>query len=150
MSTAGKSKTLATWVALIGGTLGLHRFYLRGWRDWIGWLHWPLTLAGLLGALRMRTLGQDDRLSWVLIPILGIMIAQAMLHAIVYGLTPDERWDERHNAGRRTPATAWGPVIGVIAALLIGATVLMGTIAFGGQKLFETLAEPQVSAQSPK
>lgn len=150
MSASPKSKTLATWLAVIGGSLGLHRFYLRGARDALGWLHWPLTLAGLAGAIRMRTLGQDDRLSWVLIPILGLMIAQAMLHAIVYGLTPDEKWDARHNGAQRTAATAWGPIFGVIAALLIGATVLLGTIAFGGQKIFETLAEPQPSAQSPK
>lgn len=149
MNTAAKSKTLATWLAVIGGTLGLHRFYLHGARDALAWLHLPLALAGLVGALRMRTLGQDDRLAWVLIPILGLMIAQAMLHAIVYGLTPDERWDARHNPGRPPQATRWGPVFGVIVALLVGATVLLGTIAFSGQKFFEILQEPQVSAQSP-
>ena len=41
-----KSKTLATWIALVGGSLGLHRFYLFGLRDAWGWLHpWP-TLLG--------------------------------------------------------------------------------------------------------
>src|SRR5207244_1880940 len=39
-----KSKTAATWIALIGGGLGLHRFYLHGWRDVVGWLH-PLPFA---------------------------------------------------------------------------------------------------------
>ena len=49
-----KSKTLATWVALIGGSLGLHRFYLHGLRDRWGWLFlWP-TLVGLYGVQRMR------------------------------------------------------------------------------------------------
>lgn len=146
-----KSKALATWIAVIGGTLGLHRFYLRGFGDLLGWLHAVPTLAGLLGVLRMRALGQDDRLSWVLIPILGLMIAQAMLHAIVYGLTPDEKWNARHNPGQQGRATGWAPVFGVIVALLVGATVLMGTIAFSGEKFFETLMEPaQVSTQSPK
>ena len=28
-----KSKTLATWVAIAGGSFGLHRFYLHGWGD---------------------------------------------------------------------------------------------------------------------
>ena len=90
-----KSKTLATWIALIGGPLGLHRFYLHGWRDAWGWLHpWP-TLAGLYGIERVRELGQDDHLSWALIPLLGFVIAASMLCAILYGLMPDERWDLR-------------------------------------------------------
>jgi len=151
MNGVHKSKTLATWIAVLGGTLGLHRFYLRGFGDLLGWLHAVPTLAGLVGVLRMRALGQDDRLSWVLIPILGLMIAQAMLHAIVYGLMPDDKWDARHNPGQSGTVTGWAPIFGVIAALLIGATVLMGTIAFSGQKIFETLLEPaQVSAQSPR
>ena len=130
-----KSKTLATWIALLFGTLGLHRFYLRGFGDWLGWLHPLPTGLGLIGVLRMREIGQDDRLAWLLIPLLGLMIAQAMLCAIVYGLTPDEKWATRYHQPLR--ATAWGPVFGVIAALLIGATALMGTIAFGGQRFFE-------------
>ena len=147
----GKSKTVATWAALLGGTLGLHRFYLRGLSDLWGWLHVLPTLAGFVGFMRMRDLGQDDRLSWVLLPVLGLMIAQAMLHAIVYGLTPDEKWNARHNPDGPASETRWGPIFGVILALLIGATVLMGTIAFAGQKFFETLQEnAQVSSQSPR
>lgn len=132
-----RSKTVATWLAFAGGALGLHRFYLRDLRDVAGWLHALPTLAGLVGVQRMRDLGQDDRLAWLLIPLLGVMISQGMLCAIVYGLTPDERWDARHNPGQAVRATRWGPVVGVIAALMVGGAVLMGTIAFSGQKLFE-------------
>jgi hypothetical protein len=132
-----RSKTLATWLAVAGGALGAHRFYLYGRKDWLGWLHpWP-TLIGLAGVVRMRNLGQDDMLSWVLIPFLGLMLSWGMVSAIVIGLTPDERWASRHGAGRGVQATAWGPVLGVIIALLVGGAVLMGTIAFGGQKFFE-------------
>ena len=132
-----KSKTLATWLALLGGSLGLHRFYLNGWRDALAWLHTLPTLAGLLGVERMLELGQDDRLSWLLLPLLGLMVAQAALFAIVYGLLPDARWDALHNPGSPVHATGWGPVLGVIAALAIGATALMATIAFSGQRYFE-------------
>jgi TM2 domain len=132
-----KSKTLATWLALLGGSLGLHRFYLHGGRDALAWSHpWP-TMAGLVGVRRMLELGQDDRVAWLLLPLLGLMLAQAALCAITYGLTPDERWDARHNPGVPVHATAWGPVLGVIAALMIGATALMATIAFSGQRYFE-------------
>jgi uncharacterized membrane protein YhdT len=132
-----KSKTVATWLALLGGSLGLHRLYLAGWRDVLAWLHPLPTLAGLVGVRRMFELGQDDRLAWLLLPLLGLMLAQAALCAIVYGLTPDERWDARHNTGGPVHATGWGPVLGVIAALVIGAIALMATVAFSGQRYFE-------------
>ncbi|MBI5260035.1 MAG: TM2 domain-containing protein [Burkholderiales bacterium] len=133
-----RSKTLATWLALLAGSLGAHRFYLHGRGDTWAWLHpWP-TLLGLAGVLRMRVLGQDDHLAWLLIPLLGLMLAQAMLAAIVIGLTPDERWQARFGAGR---PSGWGAVLGVIAALMVGGAVLMGTLAFGGQKYFEWQAE---------
>jgi uncharacterized membrane protein len=134
---APRSKSLATWLAVIGGTLGLHRFYLYGWRDLPGWLHLLPTLSGLAGVQRMRAFGQDDRVAWVLIPLLGLMISIAMLTAIVYGLTPDDKWAARHNPGQPPQPTGWTPVLGVIVALLLGASVLMGTVAFGIQHFFE-------------
>ena len=136
-----RSKTLATWIALIGGSLGLHRLYLHGARDVWAWLHPLPTLAGLVGVARVLELGQDDHIAWLLLPVLGLMLAQAALCAIVYGLTPDARWDERRNPGAPVHATAWAPVLGVIAALIIGATALMATIAFSGQRYFEWQVE---------
>ena len=112
-----RSKTLATWLALAGGALGLHRFYLYGARDLLAWLHPLPTLAGLLGVLRVRELGQDDRLAWVLLPLLGLMLSVGLITAIVYGLTPDARWAARHGAGQPPRATGWGPVLGVMLAM---------------------------------
>lgn len=132
-----KSKTVTTWLALLLGSLGAHRFYLYGWRDALAWLHPVPTLLGLAGAVRMQNLGQDDHAAWLLIPVLGLMLSIGMLAAIVYGLTPDERWAERHNPGQPVRPTGWGPVLGVVTALLVGGTVLMGTLAFGGQMFFE-------------
>lgn len=133
-----RSKTVATWLAALLGTLGIHRLYLHGLRDPWAWLHPLPTAAGLTGVERMLTLGQDDRLAWVLIPLLGLMISQAMLCAIVYGLTPDATWDARFHAGRPLARTGWATVLGVIFALLVGGVVLIGTIAFSGQKFFES------------
>ncbi|QAZ38404.1 hypothetical protein C1M51_02645 [Methylibium sp. Pch-M] len=136
-----RSKTLATWLAFIAGSLGLHRFYLHGLRDAWGWLHVPPTLLGLYGVERMLELGQDDRLAWALIPLLGLALAASMLAAIVYGLTPDERWNARHNAGAAVRPSGWLVVFGVVGAVFVGATVLIATIAFSGQRYFESQVE---------
>jgi hypothetical protein len=142
---SNKSKTWATWITVLGGCLGLHRFYLYGFGDRWGWLHpWP-SLLGWIGVHRMQTLGQDDRLAWALIPLLGLMIAGTMLTAIVYGLTPDEKWNARHNAGRTAAESGWGAVLGVVLALLVGGSALMATIAFSAQRYFENQVIEQAS-----
>jgi hypothetical protein len=150
-----RSKTLATWIAIIGGSFGLHRFYLHGLRDLPGWLYPLPSLIGLIGVIRMRSLGQDDQLAWVLIPWLGCTISAAMLAAIVYGLTSDEAWNARFNPEHPEARSGWAAVIGVVVALLVGACVLMATIAFSAQRYFEFEAETSVklsarSADQPR
>ncbi len=140
--TAGyKSKAMATWIALVGGAFGLHRFYLHGLRDAWGWLHPLPAVLGIYGVQRMQRFGQDDRLSWALIPLLGLVLAGSMLMAIVYALTPDEKWNARYNPVGRASHGGWAVVIGAALALLVGASVLMATIAFSGQRFFEYQVE---------
>lgn len=133
------SKTLATWTAVLGGFIGLHRFYLHGLRDPWGWLHAAAAFLGVMGLQRMRTLGVDDAAATWLVPWLGVTLSAAMLSAIVHGLTPDDRWAERHHTELGVVPTAWGPVLGVILALMLGATALMATVSFVGQRLFESI-----------
>jgi hypothetical protein len=132
-----KSKTIATWLALLLGSFGVHRIYLFGPGDRLAWLHPLPTLLGLYGIQRMDLLGQDDRLSWLLMPLLGLMLVNAMICGIVYGLTPDEQWDARHNPGLPPRQTGWAAVIGVISCVMVGGICLMTTIAFSAQRYFE-------------
>lgn len=136
-----KSKAVATWVTIVGGALGLHRFYLHGVGDVWGWLYPVPTLLGLYGVRRMQLLGQDDRLAWVLIPLLGLTLASAMLSALVYALGNDDKWNARFNNDGLTSHANWATVIGAIVALMLGAGVLMATIAFAAQRYYETQAE---------
>ena len=51
-----KNKTLAAWLAFVGGPLGLHRFYLHGPADLLGWLlpvpfYFMELLVGIVQAL---------------------------------------------------------------------------------------------------
>jgi len=137
MAARSKSKTLATWLALLGGLAGAHRFYLHGRGDILAWLHPMVSLTGLVGVVRMNNLGQDDHAAWLLIPVFGLMVAVAMLSTIVLGLTPDERWQERHGTPGTPRTTGWAPVLAAVIALLVGGAALMGTLAFAGQMFFE-------------
>ena len=150
-ATGYRSKTTATWLALVGGSIGLHRFYLHGFRDTWGWLFIVPSTVGFYGVQRMRHLGTDDHLAWVLIPLLGLMLSAAMLSAIVYGLTPDDKWNARFNPGGPDHRMNWVTVVGVGAALIVGGGILMATIAFSAQRYFEYQIERsgQSKASSP-
>ena len=136
-----KNKTIATWLAFWTGPLGLHRFYLFGFSDTLGWLLPIPTALGFYGLERVKQLGHDDSLSWLLIPLLGFTIAGCALNAIVYGLSGIEKWNTKFNpkgeelnpAGR----THWGTVIGIATALLLGTTALMASLVFSFQRYFE-------------
>lgn len=136
-----KNKTVAAWLAFVGGPLGLHRFYLHGLGDTLGWLLPVPTALGLYGIQRVQQLGQDDPLSWVLIPMLGFTIAACALVAILYGLSSPEKWNARFNpnAGQDAQAgsTNWFTIGAIAAALMIGAAVLMASLAYSFQHYFE-------------
>lgn len=136
-----KHKTLATWLAFWGGPLGLHRFYLYGLTDMLAWMLPIPTALGFYGLERVQQFGQDDRLSWVLIPLLGFTIAGCALNAIVYGLTAPEKWNARFNPQADAQAapgqTGWGTIFGIAIALLVGTAVLMSSLAFSFQRYFE-------------
>lgn len=136
-----KSKTAAAWLALLGGPVGLHRFYLHGRGDPLGWVLPLPTLLGLYGLQRAQRYGLDDQWSWILIPLLGFTIAGCALAAIVYGLTAPEKWNARFNPDgvrdARSGGTTWSTIFAVVLALMIGTGVLMASLAFSFQHYFE-------------
>ena len=136
-----KNKTLATWLTFWGGPLGLHRFYLHGFGDTLGWLLPVPTALGIYGFQRVQALGVDDQLSWLLIPLWGFTIAGCALNAIVFGLMAPEKWNARFNPQASPDAAAgqtrWSTVIGVALALLVGTAILMSSLAFSFQRYFE-------------
>ena len=140
-----KNKTFAAWLAFLGGPFGLHRFYLHGLGDALGWLLPLPTLVGAYGVLRMRSLGQDDVLSWILVPLLGFTFAACCLTAIVYGLKKPQDWNARFNpaapADAAAGATTWLTVWAIALSLMIGAAVLMTSIAMSFQAYFENQVE---------
>ena len=140
-----KNKTLAAWLTFFGGPLGLHRFYLKGLSDPIGWLLPIPTALGVHGIQRVQQFGLDDHWSWVLIPMLGFTIAGCALNAIVYGLMTPEKWNARFNPAAASDAPAgqtnWMTIGAIACALLVGTAVLMASLAFSFQRYFEFQVE---------
>ena len=136
-----KNKTLAAWLTFLGGPLGLHRFYLRGLGDMLGWLLPIPTALGLYGIQRVQQFGVDDMGSWLLIPLLGFTIAGCALTAIVYGLMTPEKWNAKFNPTLAPDAapghTNWFTIAAIVLSLLVGTTVLMSSIVFSFQRYFE-------------
>lgn len=136
-----KNKTFAAWLAFAGGPLGLHRFYLNGMGDLIGWLLPIPTALGLYGIQRVQQMGQDDHMSWMLLPLLGFTIAGCALQAILFALKTPEAWNARYNPGAAPDAPAgrthWITIGAIIVSLMVGTAVLMASLAFSFQRYFE-------------
>jgi hypothetical protein len=131
MPTPHKNKTLATFLALILGGLGAHRFYLKGSVDRIGLLH----LCSVPAAGMVYGLGHVPNPFWVLLPLL-LSFSAGWIEALVIGVTPDEKWDAAYNAGSgRRSESNWVVVLLLVATMLVGATVVIATIS----RLFDLL-----------
>jgi TM2 domain-containing membrane protein YozV len=125
MTPVHKNKTFATLLAFALGGIGLHRFYLHGWKDPWAWVHLasvPACLAVML-ATGGRA-GEFTILPWVLSALAGF------IEALVIGLTPDDKWDALHNPdSARSTASGWPVALLLVLTLGVGATGLIATIA---------------------
>lgn len=120
-----KNKTLATALATTLGGIGAHRFYLFGWKDAWGWAH--LLAAGM--SLPAFLPGDKPFGDFTLLPLVLSMLA-GFLEALVIGLTPDEKWDSRHNAGSgRQSHSRWPLALLLVLTVAVGATAMIATLA---------------------
>ena len=127
-----KNKTLATLIGAVPGGIGLHRFYLHGARDRFGWLHIlaiPLSLA--LMAARPEAPQLFTGLPFVVSVLCGC------LEALVIGLTPDDKWDLRYNAGSgKQSESHWILAVIIVLTVGLGAMGLIALIARSFDLLF--------------
>jgi uncharacterized membrane protein len=141
-----KSKTIAVWLTLLGGPFGLHLWYLTGQYRLLMLLPCVPSGLGIYGFWRMQVFGVDDTLGTILIPLLGLSITWFALLAILFGLKTTEKWNQKYNltapSSAAEGATQWMTVAGLVLALMLGATTLVGSIAFSFQHLFEYQMKP--------
>ncbi len=137
-----KNKTLAAWLTFLFGPIGLHRFYLYGWTDTLGWLIPIPTALGIYGFERIQQFGLDDVLSWWLLPIFGFTLAATCLNAIIFGLMKPHEWNQRFNpdADPEHPAgqTRWATIGAIVISLMVGTAAMLSGLAYGFQRYFES------------
>jgi len=125
-----RHKALAALLASLAGALGAHQLYL-GLRLW--WLPLAVTLVALSLIFGVETWYQTPPFFVLMVPVIA-----GFIHALVIALMPDERFDERFNAGQsRRNRSGWDAVLVAVATLFVGAIVLMTTIALLTQTYFE-------------
>ena len=131
MSKQHKNKTFATFLALVLGGFGVHRFYLRGSLDKIGLLHvCSIPVAGLVYGL-----APEANVFFKVLPLVVSYIA-GFIEALVLGLTPDEKFDAAYNAGSgKASASRWILAVLLVTTMMVGAVAVIGTIA----RLFDLL-----------
>jgi TM2 domain-containing membrane protein YozV len=125
-----RHKALAALLAFVAGALGAHRLYL-GQRLW--WLPLGVTAAMAALLLGVRNWYQSPAFFVLMVPVVA-----GFIEALVLALMPDPKFDARFNAqAGRTNRSGWDAVLVAIVTLMVGATVLMTTIAL----LLQTLVE---------
>ena len=126
-----KNKAFTTLLAFLLGMLGAHRFYLHGAKDRWGWLH----LSALPASLLLHQLLPEADWFYQILP-LTLSALVGFLEALVLGLMPDDKWDARYNAASgHLSDTGWPLAVVLVATLMLGAGVLIATMA----RLFDLL-----------
>jgi hypothetical protein len=128
-----RRKSLAALLAFTLGAFGLHRAFL-GQRLW--WLPLAVSAAMLPLLVGVRNWYQSPAFFVLMVPVVA-----GFIEALVLALMPDQKFDARFNAdsGRRNHS-GWDAVLVAIATLMVGAVVLMATIALLLQTIFEPAA----------
>lgn len=125
-----RHKALAALLAALTGAFGINRVYL-GQPLW--WLPLAVTLVALPLIIGVGNWYQSPAFFVLMVPVVA-----GFIQALVIALMPDQRFDARFNAGQsRRNDSGWDAVLVAIASLLVGAALLMTTIALLTQTYFE-------------
>ena len=124
MSTPHKNKTFATFLAVILGGVGAHRFYLRGALDKLGLVHLAaLPVAGLVSGL-----APEADWFYKALPLL-VSTVVGFLEALVLGVMADEKFDATYNphSGKQSQSR-WYLVLLLVITMLLGMTLMIFTM----------------------
>lgn len=132
MTISHKNKTFTTLLTAVTGGIGLHRFYLYGRKDVFGWLH---LISLPLSALAILMFSNSQPLFMGMLFVLSVLCG--FLEALVIGLTPDEKWDAKHNpASGKKSESHWVLALILVLTTGIGAMSVIALLARSFDLLF--------------
>lgn len=122
-----KNKTLAMLLAIFFGGVGAHRVYLYGIRDF--WL-WNYLVAFAIFASAIVLAQKPHSFTISLLALFPASIFLGWVEALVIGLTPDKKWDARHNPQSSRPsASSWPVPVLLVLTFACGFTTFVVCIA---------------------
>lgn len=122
-----KNKTLITFLATTLGGGGVHRFYLYRKRDGWAWCYLIFFLAYAAGIAYLVSIDQigNHAMAW-----LPMSVLIAFIEALVIGLTPDDKWDTKHNASLLSQSNSgWPHVVLLVLTLATGFVILVACLS---------------------
>lgn len=127
LSSKHKSKTSATLLAVLLGGSGAHRFYLYGARDFWAWIYLASFTFFVIAAVLSRA---SPSTTLNLVALFPLPVFASWLEALTMGLTPDEKWDARHNAlSAYQSQSRWSIVILMVLTFACGFTAVVISMA---------------------
>lgn len=94
MNRGHKRKTLACFLSVLGGSLGLHRFYLYGQHDSAGWGYLAASILYLTIVLASFASGS---FAFTVAALFPVPVFVSAIEGLTIGLTEDAKWDGKHN-----------------------------------------------------
>lgn len=127
LSSKHKSKTSTTLLAVLLGGTGAHRFYLYGRKDFWAWIYF---CAFVLFTLTLLVAQTSNSLALNLLSLFPIPVFAAWIEALVIGLTPDEKWDAKHNElSAQQSDSRWSVVILIVLTFACTFTTIVISMA---------------------
>lgn len=116
MKAEHKNKTTASLLSVFVGALGLHRFYIYGWKDVFGWAY---LIASAIYLIIFTASRVSESLATSVAILFPIPVFVAAIETLVIGLTDDAKWDQRHNTQSLTQSRSRGPLVFLLVVTLL-------------------------------
>ena len=127
ITTKHKNKTLTALLAVFLGGVGAHRFYLYGSKDFLAWNY---VMAFILFASAVFLAQSPHTLMISILALFPVSIFAGWIEAIVTGLTPDAKWDAKHNVGsQKESASGWPLIVLLVLTFALGFTTFIFCVA---------------------
>jgi cobalamin synthase len=142
MQSTFKSKLVVCLLSLFLPGTGLHWLYLKGKSS--PWFYLQL-FALLMGVWAWFELAQTEKssiLGWIGVALGEISMLASWLATLALGLRPDDRFDAQFNSDQiKKNQSGWLVIMCLMAALMIGAFVLMSGLAIAFEQYFVSQIE---------